>query len=110
MIGLLLAVVLSVVNGGTDWRVQFPAHPLNVGISTSLQCYSGTKLVWQNISYVDIENDWTEAIIHRETRGIPKGAECTQTFAIQRNKDGAQGDADNDYDAPGESARITWRE
>ena len=110
MIGLLLAVVLSVVNGGTDWRAQFSAHPLNVGIAMSLRCYTGTKLVWESQSYMNIEGDWTDAIIHRETRGIPKGAECTQTFAIQRNSDGAQGDAAKDYDAPGESARITWRE
>lgn len=110
MIGLLLAVVLSVVNDGMDWRIQFTQHYLNVGIASDLTCTLKGKLVWADHPYVDIEGEWSEVITHRETRGIPKGAECTQTFQVKRNDKGGQGDPEQDYDAPGESARITWTE
>lgn len=108
MIALLLAVVLSVVNNGEDWRVQFSPHSLNVGVEAYVSCYQGTKLVWQWPGYAHIEPDWNEVLIHRNDKGIPHGAHCVGTFDVKRNNDGATGDSSKDYS--GESALIQWDE
>lgn len=108
MIALLLAVVLSVVNGGEDWRIQFSSSSLTVGVEGFITCRKAGKLVWQAAPYAHLSPDVSEVVIHRETKGIPVGAECVGEFEIKYNNEGGQGDPIHDY--TGESARISWTE
>ena len=109
MITLLLAVVLSVVNAGQDWKVQFSPHPLNVGVQIYTSCYNKSdKLVYVVSAYIQVEPEQGDATVHRTTTGIPSGSNCEARFDVMRNADGALADSQKDYS--GESATITWTE
>lgn len=102
------AVVIGVTNNEADWRVNFAAHSENVGVEIWQRCWVSSKLAWQNTALVHVESDWSEVVTHREVAGIPKGAACLAIFQVIRNAEGGVGDPQKDYDAPNESAQISW--
>lgn len=106
---LLLFVVIGLANGGADWKINFSSHPNNVGIEGWMWCNLNRKLVWFASPYVHVEPDWTEVLMHRETRGIPHGAQCSASFQVKRNENpNWDSDPSKDYAVDGEAATITW--
>lgn len=107
-VAVIFAVVIGVVNNGTDWKVNFQQHSDNVAVENWQRCWVDGKLVWQTTSIVHVEPDWNEVITHRQLDGIPPGAACQAVFQVKRNPEGGPGDPQKDYDASGESASISW--
>lgn len=106
---ILAAIVLSVVNNGADWRVDFPSDRRNVGIEVFTNCKLNGKLVYAVPAYAQVDGEQSFVVFHRETNGIPENAECVAQFALKRNEDtSGTSDVANDYTATGETASITW--
>lgn len=108
MIALLLAVVLSVVNNGADWRVQFAPDSANVGVNLVTECVNSTHhLIYRAVDFIQIDGDAHDAVSRRQDR-LPAHSACSMTAEVLRNSSGAVGAPDEDY--VGESAAINWTE
>jgi len=108
MIGLILAVVIAVVQNGTQWEVTFAPHSLNVGVNLVTVCKNDTNhLVFRAVDFIPVEPEAQKVVSRRQDR-LPARSNCEMNAEVIRNSNGATGAPDGDY--VGESAVVTWVE